>query len=375
MVFSKKAFFEVKLIDGTGKEYKEFYSKDKSINAYVVGEKESEFMIKVSVESSKLDDKEVYGSKLYIDGQEVPGIKTFKKTGRYFGFKMGGGVYKKFIFGSPSFDIEEQGGNRDIGKIRIIFYTTKEFNVGRRVRYQPHSYQPRSRTFLDSNKKLCFKSLQVFEGTTFDNGHTTRQRIKQRNERQVQHIIDFQDDIDDAEFSYSDFYGLIAMGMISTNNIKDLSFLPNRNLDYNALGNALNTIILDKKNDDNNISIKALHEQFYAICEHDLALYYANPKYQTLQNLIKTLYSDRFEIVNNDYVKPISIIKCKDIIANLNRDNNLLNKEYLLTGNQMNLHNKRVQERSFRKNGDLSSRMNVEVSEIVDLTCDDIEID
>lgn len=364
MVYSKKGYFEVTLIDGSGKEYKEFYSKDKKLLPYVVGEKSSEFMIKITVNSSKVEDREVYGSKLYIDGEEVTGVKTFKKVGRYFGFKMGGGVYKKFVFGTPSYDSEEQGGNRDIGKIKIVFYTTKQINVGKRTRFINHSYKPRNQTYLDANKKLCFKSLQVFEGQEFDNGHTTRQRLRNRREPQIQNIVDYQDDIDDAEFMYSDFYGLIALGMISTNNINDLRFLPTRSLDYKALGNALNTIIHEKKNENGMISIMELQNQFYSLCEHDLALYYANSQYLSLQNLVKTQFSNRFEVVNNDFIKTIDPNKSKDIAMNLLRDNDLIQKEYLLTGKQISLVNQRINERN---NGEMSN-MNVEPSEVVDLT-------
>lgn len=378
MVFSKKGFFEVKVTDDNNKDYKEFHSKEKNINAYIVGEKGRDFMIKISVNLSKCDDKKCYGSKLYIDGEEVPGIKTFKRSGRYFGFKCGSGIYKKFKFGTPQFDSDNTGGNREIGKIRIIFYNTHEFFTGRTNRKPPHQYKSRKCSYLDANKKLCFKSLQVQEGDTFDNGHTTRQRIKSNRDNKTTNIIDYQDDIDDAEFNYSDFYGLIAMGMISTNNLNDLRFLPTISLDYKALGNALSTIVDKKKDDNNRMSLKSLTEQFFAVCEHDLSSYYSNQTYNNLPNLIKSCFSDRFILINDEYIEPTKEENKKNILVNLGRDNNLLTSDYVLTGNQLSLCKSRQLQR--KNNTNINAQYNSNLMEIessrlndfVDLTMDEI---
>ena len=376
MVFSKKHFFEVKLIDEYSREYKELFPKEKDRYPYVVGEKGKCFMIKIAVNSSKCNDREVYGSKLFIDGEEVPGIKTFKKNGRYFGFKMGGGVYKQFLFGAPSYDISDKGGNKDIGKIKIIFYTTKEFSSGRRNFLPPHNYKKREQKYLDSNKKLCFKSLQVFEGKTFDNGHTTRQRLKERRtDRNIQYAIDYQNDIDDIEFNYSDFYGLIALGEISTNNIYDLRFIPTSKLDYKACGNAISLIIDKFKDFDNSISFAKLSEHFAGCCEHDLSLYYHSSEYLTLENLILKKFCDKFEIVNSNKIKLKTISNGKNISLNLSKDLELISSEYLLSGYQKKLLESRTVERSSKIAGvdsGYSNSMNVEPNDYVDLTSDEI---
>lgn len=46
-------------------------------------------------------DFAVYAPKLFIDGQEVAGFKTFPKVCNFHGFKMGNGVYKEFLFSEP----------------------------------------------------------------------------------------------------------------------------------------------------------------------------------------------------------------------------------------------------------------------------------
>lgn len=374
MVFSKKGFFEVKLIDENANEFKELYPKENGVKPYVVGEKDKAFYIKMMVVSNKCDDTEVYGCKLFIDGEEVQGIKTFKKNGRYFGFKMGQGVYKQFIFGTPCFDNEDKGGNKDIGKIKIVFYTTKPFKTGKpRQHNGTRPFKSQSAKYLDMNKKLCFKSLQVFEGNTFDNGHTTRQRLKEQRYRdQIIHVIDFQDDIDDIEFNYSDFYGLIALGMISTFKKEDLRYMPTRVLDIKACENALALLIneLASKSDDKLANIGDLKSLFSSCCEHDLSLYYNNDTYGTFENLIKFAFNDMFEIVDNDKIKVKVNI---DIGMKMRFDNKLLTSEYLLSGQEISILEKRGHERSSRKliNTDQSSMM-IEPSDVVDLTDDNI---
>jgi hypothetical protein len=385
MVFSKKQFFNVTILnDTTNTEYKEHVPLEKDVAPYIIGEKGKSFIIKMSVNASKTDDSEVYGSKLYIDGEEVKGIKTFRKYGRYFGFKCGNGVYKKFLFGAPCYDNSERGGNKDIGKIKIIFFTTQEIRTGRRQsRFNPAPYIPRQEKYLDSNKKLCFKSLQVVEGQTFDNGHTTRQRLKyQRGDRdqRVQHVVDFQDDIDDIELSYSDFYGIIALGMISTSNLNHLRYIPTTTLDYTACGNALNLIIDQKKSSDNRMGLRDLKDQFLAICEHDLASYYENNEISSLDNLIKVKYNHRFEIIDDEYIIQKDISNRNKIEVKLRNDNNLLQKDYVLTGNQLKMIDERNMQRSYRKtnnnaNDDTGTSMKIETgdpSDFVDLTEDEI---
>jgi hypothetical protein len=377
MVFSKKEFFEIKLTDDNNKEYKEYNPKEKNIKPYIIGENGKDFMIKMIVNSAKCDDKKFYGSKLYIDGEEVLGIKTFKRSGRYFGFKCGSGIYKKFRFGTPKYDSNDVGGNREIGKIRIIFYNTQSFNTGKNTRIAPHQYKARKSTYLDANKKLCFKSLQVYEGDEFDNGHTTRQRIKNYSrDNKVTNIIDFQDDIDDAEFSYSDFYGLIAMGMISTNNLNDLKYLPTITLDYKALGNALLTIVERKKDTNNRMSLQSLNQQFNLICEHELSLYYSNQLYSSLQNMIKSCFSNKFIIIDDEFIEPVNSSIKNSINEKLNQDSNLLTSEYVLTGNQALLCKSRILDRKNNTNDSVltnnCNKMILEKDNIIDLTTGEI---
>lgn len=375
MVYSKKKIFQVSLIDDKSNEYKEYSPKENILGQYVIGEKDKCFMIRMIADPNKIKDKDVFGTKLFIDGEEVPGIKTFRRSGRYFGFKMGGGVYKQFKFGEPKFDEGDKGGNRNIGKIKIIFYNTIEHNTGRRTRIQNHIYRPKKETYLDANKKLCFKSLQVFEGETFDNGHTTRQRLKNQKEPKIMHVIDYQDDIDDVEFNYTDFYGLLSLGEISINRINDLRFIPKSKLDYKVLGNAIYTI-LSQKGTEGSLMLSELSKRFSAICEQNLEAYYANTQYKTLVNLINSLYSDKFTLDERNEIiaiKDLNIVLAKDIRRNLSRDNELITSDYLLSGVEKTIIKKRKEDRTHRKfypEECNSNNMDLEV-QCIDLTNDE----
>jgi hypothetical protein len=51
--------------------------------------------------TSDKEDKDRYGSELYLDGNRISGKKTFSGRTNYFGFKLGAGKYKEFVFSSP----------------------------------------------------------------------------------------------------------------------------------------------------------------------------------------------------------------------------------------------------------------------------------
>jgi len=383
MVFTKKKFFEIQFLNKNSNEFKEYYPKDNEVDTYIVGEKHESFIIKMRVNSGTIDDTKIYGTKLFLDGEEVKGMKTFKKYGRYFGFKCGGGVYKSFLFGAPSYSEEKTSEvNRKIGTIKIIFYTTFQLKSGKRNRQGRFHYQQREEKFLNNDKKLCFKSLQVLEGNTFDNGHTTRQRLKYRNDDNFQTFIDYEDDIDDIELNYADFYGLIALGEISSFNVNHLRYMPTLNLDYFLCGNAISTIIqyynknkektsdlLSMEIDDSlSIGIDKLEELYKSFAEHSLNLYYGIKYEGSLEKMITTEFPTRFG-VNNGFVYILADEEGKEIMK-LVQDQRLLKNEYIITPNEQKIINANNKERALRKvcpDVNISHSMNIDPSSIIDL--------
>lgn len=89
MVKSTNCLYEMKIINAkTKKQYKEVKTPDGWI---VIVERGDTFEIELSSETM-----EILGAKLYIDGYEFPYKKTWKKIGRYKGFKLGFGHYNQF---------------------------------------------------------------------------------------------------------------------------------------------------------------------------------------------------------------------------------------------------------------------------------------
>lgn len=67
---------------------------------YICVEKDQPFQISISCEGST--DQKTYGAVLWLDGQKVAGKKTFRQKTMFQGFKLGGGIYKQFIFDVPA---------------------------------------------------------------------------------------------------------------------------------------------------------------------------------------------------------------------------------------------------------------------------------
>ena len=56
----------------------------------------------VAVSAQRKDDRTVYGAVLYLDGQRVPGKKTFTGRTIFQGFKMGQGRFLRFDFNTAN---------------------------------------------------------------------------------------------------------------------------------------------------------------------------------------------------------------------------------------------------------------------------------
>ncbi len=104
MALSKKGIFKVRIRDKSSQQEfplilaptKEYYICVQPGIAFTIGLEKAGH------------DYNVYAPKLFIDGQEVAGFKTLPKVCNYHGFKMGGGVYKEFVFSEPPVIQREQ---------------------------------------------------------------------------------------------------------------------------------------------------------------------------------------------------------------------------------------------------------------------------
>lgn len=374
MVYSKRTKFEIKIIDDNGNEMQEFFPKENSKLPYVCGEEGKSFKIKMFAVDNK---KKTYATKLYIDGFKVHGLKTFRKWGTYMGFKLGGGVYKKFTFSLPTYEDEtEKSDNQEvhIGKIRIKFFNTKRIKSNRPNK-KNSEYKPHKSRGLPCNKKLYTKSLQVKEGEIFDNGHIVKRKNNLNMECEYDYIMDEFDMIDEVTIYYADYFSLVCQGMISSTNPNHIRYIPwsKNNFDIELCENALYGVANKIKClDDNSVDLRVLEENFKRYALIDLKEFYnINKNINNISDLIDTKFSSKI-YTNED--KTIAYVK--DV-------KNKFNSEYIVTShilskNENDLLQKRKQERIFEKsnrNSDdlvkpLIEKLSFSDKVVIDLTLD-----
>jgi hypothetical protein len=216
-MYSKNEMFQVEIKETEDKDYE--WTRTKDGRFFTVVENDLSFFIKV-ISLKNVND--VYGAKLYIDGELVNHQKTFKKKGRFFGVKQGGGVYKKFTFKIPK--LEDPGNaerrnpsqlNCNFGLIKIIFFNTKPVWAKKKIKkfHRKIELNPCTR---EENKKFYMRSLTVAEGEKFTVKNTYRDFLNRTDgDFHQEYVIDENDIIDEIKIHYADFIALQVMGVVN----------------------------------------------------------------------------------------------------------------------------------------------------------------
>lgn len=272
---SKEKKFNIQVVDRNDVPFPFFISLLKYEKPYVVGEMGAEFRILMNVNSAALDITKFYGCKLFLDDKQVNGIKTFCSHGMHSGIKMGNGKYKAFAFHPPSSSQINKDGelvSSFVGKIRIVFFTTRKLSNDGRQR-APHKYTPFIKDTVNTSKKVS--SIQIGEGREFDNGHTQRMKQKSRNRDKDKFIYQLNDDedIDEIELNYIDYYGLMKKGYIKKDCLDHLRYIPYRIKEKDNIlvfKSSLRTII---KNHEGVLPIQKLEKLFKQYTDHNINLH------------------------------------------------------------------------------------------------------
>lgn len=213
-----------------GKFYVEVISNDEPMTVimskdrkqYICAEQGQSFILRIKQRRTPADH--AYGVKVYIDGREVNKIKTFKSYCHIFGFKLGGGRYKKFLFDIPPLkneyktDGEVRENNREFGKIKIVFYKTEKIKSKKRQKkyYNTLKYEQSVR---EEGLKFYERPLSIKEGDeyTIENKYKINQidNYYDNNGYIEDYIIDYNREIDKLEFHYTDFFALQIKGIVS----------------------------------------------------------------------------------------------------------------------------------------------------------------
>lgn len=371
---SYKKFFKVSFVNFQNKPYPIIKNIDKQGYPIIIAEPGSTFIIHMNVNDNTIDKDDVYASQLWIDEKQVRGIKTFKRAGRYQGFKKGNGVYNAFLFDKPKFSEEESMtmGNfnssfSSIGKVHIQFYSTNKIkNLNKNLIKHPHHYSKHDDPIVPSNKKQVLYSLGVKEGMTFDTGFTHREYIKDRCRNKnfnfmYEYFPNYDEDIDDIFFKYTDYYGALSQGYISSNDIAYFSLIPYTSLNYDLCKNALLVIIDTYKNKDGFIPIDTLEKLFLQHTKHQLSKYYdgfsiwslfSRPEYQNIFYIDQDNLQVRILLISNineiEDTNDGTIIKYNNLNGVLKNDYDILNTEQILSKNEQKYISK--QTKNYKRN-------------------------
>jgi hypothetical protein len=251
--------------------------KSKEDKVYIVTEANQSFIIKLTAENKDI----VYGSKLYLDGKEAVSYKTFKSYGHYYGFKLGNGNYKEFIFGVPPV-IEEKSENvnDEFGTIKIKFYETysKVFenkNLEIKKEYKVKEFKQSGGL---ENKKFFERSLSIREGNLFS------KEVKKfdNGTKRKEHFIDFEKEIDSIILHYSDFVAMQIMGIISLRNVNHLKLIPDTKWDKNYAIATLEAI-LGGENYTEGINVNDIEEVFLSFTNKSLKSFIEGDLYNFFQ--------------------------------------------------------------------------------------------
>jgi len=216
-------------------DYERFREIQSPMGTYLLVEKGEEFFIKVISNTN-----EVIGAKLYIDEQEIQYTKTFLKTGKFLGFKLGGGHFRSFVFDVPEIALALNPKEVSLKKseIKVMFFKTfpryheSWMNNGgiqrKDIQKSKSNYMP-SCTF--ENKKFFQKSMTIKEGDIFKTKLANEKRIASSHYDQErgcyrEDVVDLQCKVDEVVIKYGDFTTLQIQGVISLSNIHHLDLIP-----------------------------------------------------------------------------------------------------------------------------------------------------
>jgi hypothetical protein len=151
------------------------------------------------------------GVRLFLDGEEVNSIKTLKYECHYYGFKLGAGKYRRFLFDLPSSENEKSAKkyNRKLGTIKIEFFETEKVKSKKKHKSVYRNYQPFSEKGIKSGTKFFERPLVVKEGNEFCINDWGKQ-----TDQEYEFIIDYTKKIDEVKIHYTDFVSLQIKGVV-----------------------------------------------------------------------------------------------------------------------------------------------------------------
>jgi hypothetical protein len=181
-------------------------SRDKKI--YLCAATDESFYIHIK---QRIPNK-VCGVRLFIDGEEVNSIKTLKYQCHYYGFKLGGGKYRRFLFDIPNVENENsvRKENKKLGTIKLEFFETDKIKSKKKHKSSYKNYKPYVEKGLKNDTKFFERPLTVKEGNEF-----TINDWGKDPEKEYEHIIDYSKKIDEVKVHYTDFVSLQIKGVVS----------------------------------------------------------------------------------------------------------------------------------------------------------------
>lgn len=319
-MFTKNEKFRVSIFKDNGDE------DERTLNLSYVSPDKLNFLVvhdqdMFTIEMYSEDTVNHYASKLFIDGKEYKHKKTFKKIGRYLGFKKGHGVYDRFVFKKPEIynsetmspeEIELHNKAQNYFKpaiIKIQFFKTIEVKEECRLK-NPTKAQSYYSSRIVEDKKYCHLSSTVGKGTQVDfNTHDKWvQNVYNKNAGKMisNFIIDETQQIDEIEINYSDYVSLTLLGVISPYNIKHLYLYP---LNPEYLKKALKALIshFEKTKDKDDIHISYVQYHYDLLTGHYLEDYLKKDHNMTLKDyFINNFDSFRLDCKGNVQVNNFS---------------------------------------------------------------------
>ena len=181
----------------------------------------------ISVRQLLIKPRETFGVRLYIDGELVNNIKTFRYESNIHGFKMGGGNYKRFLFDIPESNNENEISQfhkgENLGKIILKFFSTKKMKIKKRNSNKSYNYQRFEPKFREEGVKFFERPLAIKEGKSFQLD-SDKSKFAQDGDYIDDYVIDFHDEVDQITINYTDFDALQIKGVVIINNNFNLDF-------------------------------------------------------------------------------------------------------------------------------------------------------
>ena len=272
-MISENKTFEISVLDSFSKTPLPFFLSIEK-RYFICTEANQPFMVKIKAK----DKEKVFGAKLFLDGKEAISYKTFKDVGHFFGFKLGNGNYKEFLFDVPpsreSSSLEKAA--EELGSVKVEFFETMATIVENR---DCGKNDNRNKPFKDTkdyeefeqacgleSKKFYLRSLSVREGNNFA---INVKHKKYLGKTRTEHFIDFSKPLDAIKIFYADFVALQLMGLISLRNVEHLPLIPDLKWDLSMTLVCLEAILGSKKHKEG-IFLKDLEEVFHSYSKKNL---------------------------------------------------------------------------------------------------------